>query len=104
MYGDFLKSNTNCIYILLLCFVRIIYHSKFIKVLDKNPGNLFYTLSVLQDEKLQENLKRLVIRKSSDMMKVTAVSPHIIQLKILTSIKTRFNSVKTIIDKDFGNR
>ena len=55
MYGDLLKSHPNCVLILLLSFVNVIYNIEFRKeVIDKNTGHIFSTLPMLQDEELIE--------------------------------------------------
>lgn len=103
MYGDLLKSHPNSVSILLLCFASVIYHIEFIKeVIDKNPGHIFSTLPLLQDEELLQKLKRLITREPSAMMKVTGVPPHIMQLKILDSIKTRLEDITSQFTQQSG--
>ena len=81
MYDDFLKSHPNSISILLLCLASVVYHIDFIRdVIDRNPGHLFSTLPILQDEELLEKLSELITRKPSAVMKVTGVPPHITQI------------------------
>ena len=103
MYGDILKSHPNSISILILYLVSVVYYIDFIRhVIDRNPGNLFSTLPILQDQQLLEKLSELITRKPSAVMKVTGVPPHITILKMLDSIKSSLEKLTSQFAQQSG--
>ena len=57
---------------------------------------------LLQGEELLQKHKRLLTREPSTMMKVTSIPPHIMQLKILNSVKTRLEDITSQFTQQSG--